>query len=156
MIYFYLKNSHSYGEVSLSLALAKEMIASIDHAVYLKSSQCYQNVLGWIFFFTMKTVLKTGDCISDRIFWVLNSPSVFSNWHKVQLRFYLFYVFAYFLTLSFVLIFFFFWIVGTKGRLPQKQSLLHKDYFELKAIKTQQIEEKLFTSPWPPLPNCLK
>lgn len=29
---------------------------------------------------------------------------------------------------------------------PQNMSLWHKDYFELKAIKTQQIQEKLFTS----------
>ena len=34
-----------------------------------------------------------------------------------------------------------------QGRSPQDGPLWHKNYFELKAIKTQQIQEKLFTSP---------
>lgn len=38
-------------------------------------------------------------------------------------------------------------IVGVKGRLPQDGSLWHECYFELKPIKTQQIQEKLCTLP---------
>lgn len=38
---------------------------------------------------------------------------------------------------------------------PQNVSLWHVPCFELKVIKTQQMQEKLFTSPSPPL-NCLK
>ena len=37
------------------------------------------------------------------------------------------------------------------GRLPQDGSLWHENYFELGAIKTQLVQEKLFTSPL----NCL-
>jgi len=37
-------------------------------------------------------------------------------------------------------------IVGDKGRLSQDEPLWYKDYFELKATKTQQIQEKFFTS----------
>ena len=36
--------------------------------------------------------------------------------------------------------------------LPQNMPLWCEDYFELKAIKTQQIPEQFFTSPPPPPP----
>ena len=42
---------------------------------------------------------------------------------------------------------FFIKCIGTKGMLPPDGQLSHEDYFELKAIKTQKIQEKLFTSP---------
>ena len=37
--------------------------------------------------------------------------------------------------------------VGAKGRLPQDRPLWHKDYFELKVVKIQQMQDKLFASP---------
>ena len=40
-----------------------------------------------------------------------------------------------------------FYTVGVKGRLSQDGPLWHEDYCDLKAIKSQQIQEKLLTSP---------
>lgn len=38
-------------------------------------------------------------------------------------------------------------ISEAKGRLPQDGPLWHEDNFEVKVVKTQQIQEMLFTSP---------
>lgn len=37
------------------------------------------------------------------------------------------------------------WLYRAKGKLPLDGSLWHKEYFELKIIKTQYIQKKLFT-----------